>query len=121
MTLLQMLSFVGSLVWLICSASGLPCTVFRFQHTIASELSWLSFSPSASDLLSRRVPGSDLWMILLQALTPQMTENKKRVEELLREALILQAALESETEAGLLERLLPKRYKQYQKGISSRA
>ena len=59
--------------------------------------------------------------MLLQALTPQMTENKKRVEELLREALILQAALESETEAGLLERLLPKRYKQYQKGISSRA
>ena len=58
---------------------------------------------------------------LLQALTPQMTENKKKVEELLREALILQAALESETEAGLLERLLPKRYKQYQKGISSRA
>ncbi|CAK0760991.1 hypothetical protein CVIRNUC_002818 [Coccomyxa viridis] len=57
----------------------------------------------------------------VQALTPQMTENKKRVEELLREALILQAALESETEAGLLERLLPKRYKQYQKGISSRA
>lgn len=60
-------------------------------------------------------------IILLQALTPQMTENKKRVEELLREALILQAALDSETEAGLLERLLPKRYKQYQKGISSRA
>jgi hypothetical protein len=57
----------------------------------------------------------------LQALTPQMTENKKRVEELLREALILQAALSNETEPGLLERLLPKRYKQYQKGISSRA
>ena len=52
---------------------------------------------------------------------PQMTENKKRVEELLREALILQAALSNETEPGLLERLLPKRYKQYQKGISSRA
>ncbi|EIE24598.1 hypothetical protein COCSUDRAFT_40953 [Coccomyxa subellipsoidea C-169] len=57
----------------------------------------------------------------VQALTPQMTENKKRVEELLREALILQAALSNETEPGLLERLLPKRYKQYQKGISSRA
>ncbi|BDA42736.1 probable ATPase RavA [Coccomyxa sp. Obi] len=57
----------------------------------------------------------------VQALTPQMTENKKKVEELLREALILQAALSNETEPGLLERLLPKRYKQYQKGISSRA
>ena len=56
-----------------------------------------------------------------QALTPQMTENKKKVEELLREALILQAALSNETEPGLLERLLPKRYKQYAKGISSRA
>lgn len=63
----------------------------------------------------------DQMIMVLQALTPQMTENKKRVEELLREALVLQAALESETEAGLLERLLPKRYKQYQKGISSRA
>ncbi len=62
------------------------------------------------------------WMRMLpQALTPQMTENKKKVEELLREALILQAALSNETEPGLLERLLPKRYKQYQKGISSRA
>ena len=56
-----------------------------------------------------------------QALTPQMTENKGKVEELLREALILQAALSNNTEPGLLERMLPKRYKQYQKGISSRA
>ena len=43
----------------------------------------------------------DQMIMVLQALTPQMTENKKRVEELLREALVLQAALESETEAGL--------------------
>lgn len=56
-----------------------------------------------------------------QALTPQMTENKKKVEELLREALVLQAALSNKTDASLLQKLLPKRYKQYEKGISSRA
>jgi MoxR-like ATPase len=50
-----------------------------------------------------------------------MAENRKRVEELLREALVLQAALAQRTQPGLLERLLPKRYKQYQKGVSSRA
>ena len=44
-----------------------------------------------------------------------------QVEDLLREALILQATLEQETSASILERLLPKRFKQYQKGISSRA
>eukprot|EP00887_Chlorella_sp_A99_P000959 scaffold5.g959.t1 len=56
----------------------------------------------------------------VQALTPQMTENKARVEDLLREALLLQAALDRGVSAGLLERLLPKRFKQYQKGISGR-
>ncbi|KAL4438050.1 hypothetical protein ABPG77_004271 [Micractinium sp. CCAP 211/92] len=57
----------------------------------------------------------------VQALTPQMTENKKRAEDLLREALLLQAALERAVPAAVLERLLPKRFKQYQKGISGRA
>lgn len=56
----------------------------------------------------------------VQALTPQMTENKKRCEDLLREALLLRAALEGGVGAGVLEKLLPKRYKQYQKGISGR-
>ncbi|KAK9809554.1 hypothetical protein WJX73_001073 [Symbiochloris irregularis] len=56
-----------------------------------------------------------------QALTPQMTENKAKVEDLLREALILRATLEQQTSPSILERLLPKRFKQYQKGISSRA
>ncbi|KAL4425569.1 hypothetical protein ABPG75_009585 [Micractinium tetrahymenae] len=57
----------------------------------------------------------------VQALTPQMTENKKRAEDLLREALLLQSALDKSVPAAVLERLLPKRYKQYQKGISGRA
>ncbi|KAK9817098.1 hypothetical protein WJX72_009532 [[Myrmecia] bisecta] len=56
----------------------------------------------------------------VQALTPQMTENKKRVEDLLREAMVLKEALNHEQSVGLLEKLLPKRYKQYQKGITAR-
>lgn len=49
-----------------------------------------------------------------------------QVEELLREAHTLAAVLRplrgsGAAPAGLLERLLPKRFKQYQKGISSRA
>lgn len=44
-----------------------------------------------------------------------------QVEDLLRETLILRATLEQETTSSILERLLPKRFKQYQKGISSRA
>lgn len=44
-----------------------------------------------------------------------------QAEDLLREGLVLQKALNQDTiTPGLLERLLPKRYKQYQKGISSR-
>lgn len=57
----------------------------------------------------------------VQALTPQMTENKKRAEDLLREALTLQSALDRGVPATVLERLLPKRFKQYTKGISGRA
>ncbi len=56
----------------------------------------------------------------MQALTPQMTENRKRAEELLKEALVLQQCLGQATSASVLERLLPKRYKQYQKGISGK-
>lgn len=57
----------------------------------------------------------------LQALSPQMVENRKRAEELLREAATLSACLDARTQPGLLERLLPKRAKQYQKGISQKA
>lgn len=56
----------------------------------------------------------------------------QQVEELLREALVLQACLERGSVAAtagesvvpvgqLLERLLPKRLKQYQKGIATPA
>ncbi len=49
-----------------------------------------------------------------------------QVEELLRETHTLAAVLRplrgsATAPAGLLERLLPKRFKQYQKGVSSRA
>jgi hypothetical protein len=56
-----------------------------------------------------------------QALTPQMTENRRRAEELLREAYTLSECLQRRCTAGVLERLLPKRYKQYSKGISGKA
>jgi MoxR-like ATPase len=42
------------------------------------------------------------------------------VEDLLREALLLRAALERPVAAGVLEKLLPRRYKQYQKGVSGK-
>ncbi|GIL67160.1 hypothetical protein Vafri_20601 [Volvox africanus] len=58
----------------------------------------------------------------VQSLVPQMTENRKKVEDLLREAHTLAAVLRAPSAtAPLLERLLPKRFKQYQKGISSKA
>jgi MoxR-like ATPase len=44
-----------------------------------------------------------------------------QAEDLLREALVLQTALDQSVAAGVLERLLPKRFKQYTKGISGRA
>lgn len=59
-------------------------------------------------------------LLLLQALTPQITENKRKTEELLREAYTLQQCLSQATAAGILEKLLPKRYKQYQKGVSGK-
>lgn len=56
-----------------------------------------------------------------QSLTPQMTENRRRAEELLREAYVLSECLQRRCTAGVLEKLLPKRYKQYAKGISGKA
>ncbi|KAL6772366.1 hypothetical protein ACKKBG_A29945 [Auxenochlorella protothecoides x Auxenochlorella symbiontica] len=56
----------------------------------------------------------------VQVLTPPMTENRKKAEDLLREALLLQTALQRQVAASALERILPKRYKQYQKGVSGR-
>lgn len=48
-----------------------------------------------------------------------MTENKRRAEELLREAYTLRACLQDGAAPGVLEKLLPKRYKQWQKGVGS--
>ena len=47
--------------------------------------------------------------------------SRLQAEDLLREAMLLQAALDKGVPAAVLERLLPKRFKQYQKGISGRA
>jgi MoxR-like ATPase len=44
-----------------------------------------------------------------------------QVEDLLRETMVMQEALQQDASAGLLEKLLPKRHKQYQRGISSRS
>lgn len=44
-----------------------------------------------------------------------------QVEDLLREAMILQEALVKATSASLLEKLLPKRFKQYTRGIQQRS
>lgn len=56
----------------------------------------------------------------VQSLTPQITENKRKTEELLREAYTLRTCLSQRVSAGVLEKLLPKRYKQYSKGIGSK-
>ena len=56
----------------------------------------------------------------VQALTPQITENKRKTEDLLREAYTLQACLQQRSSAAVLEKLLPKRYKQYMKGIGAK-
>jgi MoxR-like ATPase len=57
----------------------------------------------------------------LQALTPQITENKRKTEDLLREAYTLQTCLAQKVAGSVLEKLLPKRYKQYNKGIGAKA
>jgi MoxR-like ATPase len=50
-----------------------------------------------------------------------MTENRRKAEDLLREAYILSECLQRRSSAAVLEKLLPKRYKQYSKGISGKA
>ena len=55
-----------------------------------------------------------------QALTPALEENRSRAADLLREAAVVKGALEAGI-PGVLERALPKRHKQYQKGGSGRA
>eukprot|EP01025_Chloroclados_australasicus_P045499 TRINITY_DN4981_c0_g1_i1.p1 TRINITY_DN4981_c0_g1~~TRINITY_DN4981_c0_g1_i1.p1 ORF type:complete len:535 (-),score=79.64 TRINITY_DN4981_c0_g1_i1:305-1885(-) len=57
----------------------------------------------------------------VQTLTPQMTENKRKAEELLREVMILRQAIQGQVSSAVLQKLLPKRFKQYERGISSRA
>jgi MoxR-like ATPase len=57
----------------------------------------------------------------VQFLSPQMEENKSKLEDMVRETLILQRALASNIPGGMLEKLLPKRFKQYQKGVADRA
>ena len=55
-----------------------------------------------------------------QALGPALEENRARAADLLREALVLEGALRC-GRAGVLERVLPKRAKQYAKGVAERA
>jgi len=57
----------------------------------------------------------------VQFLSPQMEENKGKLEEMVKETLILQKALAGNVQGGVLEKLLPKRFKQYQKGVAERA
>eukprot|EP00197_Chlamydomonas_leiostraca_P013593 CAMPEP_0202859036 /NCGR_PEP_ID=MMETSP1391-20130828/1322_1 /ASSEMBLY_ACC=CAM_ASM_000867 /TAXON_ID=1034604 /ORGANISM="Chlamydomonas leiostraca, Strain SAG 11-49" /LENGTH=563 /DNA_ID=CAMNT_0049538035 /DNA_START=223 /DNA_END=1914 /DNA_ORIENTATION=+ len=60
-----------------------------------------------------------------QSLMPQMTENRKKVEELLKEAATLATVLaraeRGGVAGGVLEKLLPKRAKQYAKGVAQTA
>ncbi|QDZ23934.1 ATPase RavA [Chloropicon primus] len=53
-----------------------------------------------------------------QVLSPPMKENLKKLQALLEEALIVKLSLESQCDAEVLEKLLPKRLKQYEKGVS---
>lgn len=53
-----------------------------------------------------------------QNLGPALRENKLKVESLLNEVLVLHSCLERPAHPGVLEKLLPKRLKQYEKGIS---
>ena len=53
-----------------------------------------------------------------QILAPPMKENLKKLQSLLEEALIVRLSLENKVQAEVLEKLLPKRLKQYEKGVS---
>ena len=57
----------------------------------------------------------------VQFLEPQMDENRSKLEDMVKETLVLQKALASKVPGGVLEKMLPKRFKQYQKGIAERA
>ena len=53
-----------------------------------------------------------------QVLAPAMRDLRAKVEGVLREVLLLQSVIESEEDcSGALEQLLPRRLKQYQKGV----
>ena len=52
----------------------------------------------------------------IQVVAPQLKENRAKVEGLLEEAWLVQEALRGAS-PGVLERLLPKRLKQYEKGV----
>jgi len=56
----------------------------------------------------------------VQFLAPQMEDNKEKLEDMVKETLILEKALSKGVPGGVLEKLLPKRFKQYQKGIAER-
>ena len=57
----------------------------------------------------------------VQFLAPQMEDNKEKLQDMVKETLILQNALTKQVPGGVLEKLLPKRFKQYQKGIAERS
>lgn len=69
------------------------------------------------------IPGChwDLQQYEAQSKTQYEAKCAAQVEDLLREAMVLKEALDQAVSASVLERLLPKRYKQYQKGISQRS
>lgn len=56
----------------------------------------------------------------VQFLSPQMEDNKEKLEDMVKETLVLQHALTKNIPGGVLEKMLPKRFKQYQKGIAER-
>lgn len=56
----------------------------------------------------------------IQFLGPHAEENMSKLEDMVKETLILQNALMNKVEGGILEKLLPKRFKQYQKGIADK-
>eukprot|EP00884_Botryococcus_braunii_P013200 jgi/Botrbrau1/21881/Bobra.0249s0010.1 len=57
----------------------------------------------------------------VQTLSPPLNENLRKCEELLREGLMLKGALEAGIPAPTLEKLLPKRVKQFQRGVEQKA
>ena len=57
----------------------------------------------------------------VQTLSPQLRENLKKVSGLVEELVTVQECLSSRVQAGVLEQLLPKRLKQYEKGIAQEA